>query len=309
MKEVIGLIGGRSGEALTDSLHKKDIQVALIIGKKDESGYEKAEYVLESDLSKKEDIYNFFSNKGVKNIVIGTGHILAFELAEYLEKRNLNVSVNIEASYLCKDKYVFKSIIEKLNIKTPKYLLIKENSNLNEFIYHIQEQIKLPCVIKSTIDRVQPELVYEKELLIEKIENILRLNSDVLIEEYIDGSDCTVPVKSDGKRINSLEVLYWSKAKELNLKGFKNPRANKLDKSIELRLKSLSEKIVRELNILGVPRVDYIVKNDEIYVLEVNSVIVSSHESTAMPMYRENNINIADEIINTAIDVFSMKME
>lgn len=304
MEEVLGLVGGRSGEALTDSIHKKNKKVALIIGDKNGSGYDKADYVFQSDLSNKDEILEFFKSRNVRNVIIGTGHILAFELAEYLEKNNINISVNIEASYLCKDKYLFKSTIEKLGIKTPQSLLIKEYNDIKKYLKKDGGEIKLPCVLKSNIDVVQPELIHEKEKIIEKAKYILSLGSKVLIEEYIDGNDCTVLVCNDKNNVKSSPVLYYSKAKEYNLEGFKNAKSEKMNEQLELNLTSLSERIIQSLDIIGVSRVDYIVRENEIYVLEVNSVILSCYESTVMPMYKLNNINVADNIVETAISIF-----
>lgn len=307
MEQVLGLIGGRSGEALTDSIHKKNKKVAIVIGSENGSGYNKADYVCKSDLSNKHEILEFFQSNNVKNVIIGTGHILAFELAEYLEKNNINISINIKASSLCKDKHLFKSALEKLGIKTPKSLLISEYNDIEKYLEKDNSGINLPCVLKSNIDVVQPELIYDKTKLIEKTKHILSLNSQVLIEEYIDGNDCTVMVCNDKNAVKSSPVLYYSKAKEFNLAGFKNAKSVKMSQQLELNLKSLSERIIETLDIIGVSRVDYIVKEDKIYVLEVNSVIVSCYEGTIMPMYKLNNINVADNIVDTAISIFNNK--
>ena len=45
VKTMIGLIAGKSGDSLTDELHDLGYQVALVVGKEQEPGTEKADWI------------------------------------------------------------------------------------------------------------------------------------------------------------------------------------------------------------------------------------------------------------------------
>lgn len=303
MKELIGVIGGKSGDSITDELHKKNKKVLLISGKADEPGTDNADIVVIKNLTHKEEIYQSIIENKVKKVIIGTGHILAIELAQYLKDRNISISINIELSKLCKDKYLFKRYIENKGFKTPKYKYLEyKETNMNE-LQLICKDIELPCVLKSTIDLTQPQLIHNSEDLKNEITGIFNLKSDVLIEEYIDGSDCTVAVYSDGIKIKDLGIIYWSKAKDCKLKGFRNAHSVKLSDDIEEEVISISHKLAEAINMLGVCRIDFIIQNSKIYILEVNSISVCGYTGFLYHLFKERNINIADISVETALSI------
>lgn len=89
-----------------------------------------------------------------------------------------------------------------------------------------------PCVIKSTIDLFQPIEMHTfaefEEFMDEKIS--LLDETDLLIEEFIDGYDCTVAVACNGEEIKNYGVTYYSKAKEYGLKGFDKAKIKHFDR-------------------------------------------------------------------------------
>lgn len=303
MKELIGVIGGKSGDAITYELKKIDKKVLLIVGKENEPGVNDADIVLVKNLSEKEYIYKFLISHNVKKVIIATGHILAIELAEFLKERNISVSIDIDFTKLCKDKYIFKEFIKDKGFKTPSHKYIKYNENNREHIDSIIEETELPCVLKSTIDKTQPQLIHNKIDMKNEIEKILSLNSDLIIEEYINGNDCTVAICSDGNEIINLGITYWSKAKENNLKGFKNAYSIKMSEEIENEIISIANKLAIAIGVLGLCRVDFIVQNEEIYILEVNSVVVCGYTGTLYPFFKEQNINLAEMAVQTALKI------
>lgn len=305
MKELIGLIGGKSGDSITDELHKKNKRVLLIVGKENEPGTDKADIVLVKELNYKEEIYKSIIENKITKVIIATGHILAIELAEYLKERNISISINVELSKLCKDKYLFKQYIESKGFKTPKYKYLNYKKTKADELELLVEAIKLPCVLKSTIDVIQPQLINNIKELKDEILKIFNLNSDVLIEEYIDGNDCTVAIYSDGIEVRDLGVTYWSKAKEHKLRGFENAYSINLSDYLELEVLRISHELAKTIDLLGLCRVDFIVKGEEIYILEVNSVIVCGYTGNIPQLFKEKNINLAEVSVETALSILA----
>ncbi|MGG1630900.1 ATP-grasp domain-containing protein [Rossellomorea sp. NRS-1567] len=302
---IIGLIAGSSGDALTDQLQKSGFEVALVAGKQNEPGYEHANHTLVEDMSNKEEIERFFSNKNVRSIVIGTGHKKVIELAEYLESKGFVTSINPERSQFAKDKIDFKENLIKSGFTTPNFYVIEEKAELKEVLGNLT----LPCVVKSAIDLIQPRKANDTIELEDAVGNVLATGSKVLIEEFVSGTDYTVPVKNDGNKVEALEALNYNKANEYKLIGFEKRSNPKMDRNTEEKLKDIAVEIVKKFNFTGLVRVDCIVENGEVLVLELNSVIVTGYKSTLMPFYKEAGIDIAKEMIDVSLKILRGKEE
>lgn len=306
MKEVIGLIAGRSGDTLTNELKKRGYEVALVIGKEDEPGSKEADFVFINDLRNHKEIYNFFKEKNVNYLVVGTGHYLALELFKYLEKKGIKLSINLTTTLLCKNKYKLKEKIEKMGYKTPKYLLIDKSKDFFEIANIVEKNFNYPIVLKSPDDKVLPVAVQNIEEIRYYCKLLKEKSSDIMLEEYIVGSDVTTPVLNDGKITKALGIMYWSKGKEENLKGFEKAYSNKIPDEEDV-LKQISN-LIKELNVLGLSRVDYIYKDKQIYILEINSIIVTGNTgSTYNETWKKNGYKFPALLIENALNIFNLK--
>lgn len=305
--QCIGLVGGSSGDSLTDQLHDLGYSVASVNGSPGEPGVIQADYSLIIDLDKHEEILSFFEANAVKCVIIGTGHIKAIRLAVFLESKGLITSLDISNAELAKDKVLFKLKLEEMNFLTPRFVSFRTAYSLSEII----EKVGLPCVVKSAIDFIQPQKVKTELELQTAIEEVQATGTEVLIEEFISGNDCTVAVVSDGKETKGLGVLYYSKAKEYGLKGFEGAYTAKLDGEKELELNRLSERLTTNLGFEGLIRVDYVVseQTNQPYILEVNSVIVTGYNGSAYPFFRKQGIDIAHEMVVNALKMFRNRDE
>lgn len=297
MKKCIGLIAGHSGDSLTDKLLMRGYSVAMVGGREDEPGMNKANYVLVEDLGNHRNIVKFFNKNNVQKVIIGTGHSKAILLANNLENEGIITNVNYSNSLLAKDKIKFKDELIKGNFQTPKYMSIYTNGKFSTD--EIVDEIGIPCVVKSATDAVQPEKVNSAIELIKAIENVKVTDTVVMIEEYIKGNDCTVAVVSDAKNIDSLGVTYYSKAKEYKLKGFDEAYSRQVSLQTESELSDIAVKIVKDLGFVGVLRVDFIIDENSgiVYILELNTVIVTGYNGSAYPFFESQNIDIAEIMI------------
>lgn len=301
--ECIGLIAGHSGDSLTDELHNLGYEVAIVGGKKNEPGMSNADFVLVQDLDSYNEIIDFFLDHKVKRIVIGTGHSKALGLSNKLNMNGLITNIDYELSMLAKDKIKFKDALKLINVDTPKYLSFKDDNINCEEIIHL---IGLPCVVKSAVDAIQPQKVDNYKELCDAINEVNETNTDILIEEYIKGNDCTVAVKSNGMLSEDLGVTYYSKAREYKLKGFNEAYSAKMSFETEKELCLIARKVTEEMGFIGLVRVDFIVA-DKIYALELNSVIVTGYNGSAYPFFKAQDINIAKVMIDNAIEIFKYK--
>lgn len=311
--EVIGLIAGISGEILAKKLHQRKKRVALIEGKKGESGEETADLVCVADLRNTDKIDEFLKTNSINKIIIGTGHILALLLAKELEGRGYCLSNNVDASLLAKDKVKYKEALINAGFQTPKYLS-EEFENEPITVDIIKKHIGLPCVVKSPIDKILPQKVNSEYELKQAITDVRSANSPVLIEQFVSGIDVTVPVVVKGKTAETVIVSYYSKAKECHLKGFMDgDLENKtLSDEDEKKLRNYCEQAALKTGMEGLCRIDAIITSDrQIFILEANSIMVTGVHPNQIEYGRyfleREHVDFADILIDVAINKFEGK--
>lgn len=302
----IGLIGGKSGDLVSQEIQKRGYKVALVCGKENEQGFDIADKVFVKDLSNKKEILEFFLNLGVTEVIISTGHILAFELADYLEKNQMKISIDVKTSFLCKDKYALKEKMLEYGFDTPKFLFFQYDSKHLNNLEKITENFNFPLVLKPNTDKLEPIAVHNKEELYKYYYKIVNLNSNILVEELIIGSDLTVPVLYDGENIKSIGIMYWAKGSEDKLIGFEASKSYKINN--EEAVIETVEKLIKKINVLGLSRADLIVTEDKIYFLEINSVIVCGNlGGTYTKLWISKGYNFASLLVDNAFRIFNLK--
>jgi D-alanine-D-alanine ligase len=167
----------------------------------------------------------------------------------------------------------------------------------------VSENLSYPVVVKSHIDTTQPEKVFNANDLTLLVDKILSDGAKALVEQFIDGNDCTVAVKNVDGETTDFGVTYYSKAKEYNLKGFSGADSVKMSSLEENEICKLSQKLILDFNIPSLVRVDFIVKDGHAYILEVNSVIVTGFNGSAYPFFMDKGVDIAEVMVDTALSI------
>ena len=182
-------------------------------------------------------------------LLLGTGHILGFYLADYLKEKGLKVSVDPKMSLLAKDKLVYKELFQKNSVLTPAYLKIEVEEKYD--IEDVYNKVGCPCVVKSSIDTTYPKKANTKEGLKQYIKEVLETKSLVLVEQFILGTPLTVPVYVTRNEVKPIIVGYYNKPKYFHLVGFENSYIEKKLTSVQQEeLLKLAEEIVKKVRIL-----------------------------------------------------------
>lgn len=175
------------------------------------------------------------------------------------------------------NKYITKQLLKNANIKVANSLFIKNKDKLNDIDL---SNLNYPLVVKPNEDgsSVGIKIVNNFEELIEGINKIRKLGQDILIEEYIKGNEVSCGVIETINGIEALEVLdiktnstfydYDAKYKDNNT----YIDVSSLDKDIVDKIKKTARRVFITLNSKDYARVDMIVNDNGIYVLEINTL-------------------------------------
>ncbi len=182
------------------------------------------------------------------------------------------------ASSLAMNKILSKKIFEQSGLLVPKHILI-ESWNRN-----IKTDFKYPVVVKpcSQGSSVGISIVRNPKDLKKALELAFKLDSFVIVEEYIEGMEITIGVLGNNPKnyvalpiieiVTSSKYEFYSYDAKYVQGGSEHIIPARIEKSLEIRAINAALKAYKSLNIEVYARVDMIISKSKIYVLEVNTL-------------------------------------
>ncbi len=226
-------------------------------------------------------------------------NLIQYGITKILEQNNVKViGCDSGASYICSSKdLTYKHVPENiLKIKSFKY-------RTAELKYeNIKDKIgKNPFVIKPD-DRTSSDLIFiiDNRSMFERIKEIyLEKNIEyLLVQEYVEGTPISVSLVCNNKdtsviSINSQEIC--ESENKIRYLGCKTPIKHPLEKE----LYEISRTIVQSiLGLKGFVGIDYIIQNNNIFFVEINSRITTPY----IVLQKNCKENLTDTIIDYFIN-------
>jgi len=152
----------------------------------------------------------------------------------------------------------------------------------------ILQQISLPCFIKPNQggSSVGISKVNHKEEIIPALEKAFVEDTEVLVEEFIEGRELTIGVmKRKGEIIAFPITEIISKKEFFDFEAKYNPKLNQeitpanIPLSLEQHIQETAKKLYQVLHLKGIVRFDFIQSLNGLFFLEVNTVPGLSAES------------------------------
>jgi len=207
------------------------------------------------------------------------------ELQVIFEKQNINFTCcGSKTSELTFNKFKCNKVLQELGYSIADSILINSKNYKPE---EINQQINTPFIVKPNQAGSSNgiSLVKNIGMLNDAIQTALKHDNDVIIEEYIDGTEisCGVfKIKDDIILLPITEIIsendffdyeakYHNKSKEIT-----PARISKKQKE-EVHL--ITKKIYEQLELRGLCRVDYIIKENQPYIIEINTIPGLSEKS------------------------------
>ncbi len=177
------------------------------------------------------------------------------------------------------NKYVCKQIVSQLGVMTAKAVCVSKNDKVEE--EKIISELSLPCFVKPNNggSSIGVSKVNKKEELKPALVEAFKEDEEVLIEEFISGTEITCGViRKKG------EVTVLPLTKVVSKKGFFDYEAKYAEGMAEeitpagipeeegKKCREISMHLYKNLNCRGMVRFDYILSNGNFYFLEVNTI-------------------------------------
>jgi D-alanine-D-alanine ligase len=184
------------------------------------------------------------------------------------------------------NKYVCKTFLSHCGIKTAVAVLLKKN------VPFIAESIitktGLPCFVKPNCSGSSfgVSLINNADDLNNAIEMALKEDNEVLIEEYIKGTELTcglVKLKYKELVFPVTEIVSKKQFFDYEAKYTAGMSEEitpaRIPEEISLKCQTLSSRIYSLLNCTGIVRIDFICRDGEFYFLELNGIPGMTKES------------------------------
>jgi len=184
---------------------------------------------------------------------------------------------------LCMDKVLTKRLVESLGIETPsfasqKFFVDKDYSpQIAQFKKEIISKLHFPCVVKPANlgTSIGIRVVQDEEALGPAIENCLEVSSSILVEEFIEGREITLPMMGNDF-FGVVEIqptknnFYDNTAKMDNLRTQICPA--ELESEMYTLIKQKAHTLYTYFNCKGLIRIDAILREGKMYFLEINTL-------------------------------------
>ena len=234
------------------------------------------------------------------------------ELQQYFSKLNIPITGCGEfQSRLTFDKVKCLEFLKPHGIKSANSFVISKGDNVDT--NKIIDQVGLPCFVKASRSGSSYGIskVSKKEDIDKALEIAFKEDSQVLIESFLDGTEVSVGVISYDNEILALpitEIVTDNDFFDYNAK-YKGQADEitpaRLSHEMTLKIKSIAKKIYHILDMKGFSRSEFIIQNNDIFLLEVNSVPGLTSESILPKQANASGIELKDlftNAINEAIN-------
>lgn len=189
---------------------------------------------------------------------------------------------------LCKDKGLTKVILNYHQIRTPKFLVAKKSRPLKAIKDFSFPAFVKPLQLESSEGISQDSYVENEKDALARVKFIHeRLGVDAIIEEFVDGREVYVSILGNEKlSVFPPRELFFRQVPEDEPKfatfqskwnqeyrkkwGIDSGWAAEMSEATKKRLFDICKKIYRLLGIQGFGRIDFRIKDEEIYFIEAN---------------------------------------
>ncbi len=238
-------------------------------------------------------------------------------IQEVLESKGITYTGSgIKASKLAMNKVESKDVFRRNNIPTPDYFTASTQQNISEITDGIKS-LKLPLITKpvSNGSSIGISIVKEYDGIKDAIEHTGSYGREILVEECIEGRELAVSVLNEkalpvieiktATGIYDYDAKYKSDKTQYNIltSGDESSEAT-LPYDVYERVQELAVRAHSSLGCRTFSRVDMILnKDDEIYVLEVNTIPGFTERSLLPKAAAAANISFSElcnAIVNAA---------
>ncbi|GAB3067794.1 carbamoyl-phosphate synthase large subunit [Virgibacillus ainsalahensis] len=219
-----------------------------------------------------EDVMHVVDLEQPEGVIVQFGGQTAINLAAGLKRRGVKIlGTDLEAIDRAEDRDKFEELLEELNLLRPKGKAVKKLDQAME----VANSIGYPVLVRPSyvIGGSRMEIVYsdnELEAYLKKSDNI-QSEHPILIDKYITGIEVEVDAISDGETViipGIMEHIERSGVHSGDSIAVYPPQ--RITESVKEKCMDAATRIAQALHVKGLINIQFIIQNEDVYVLEVN---------------------------------------
>ncbi|THE11199.1 carbamoyl phosphate synthase large subunit [Bacillus timonensis] len=217
-----------------------------------------------------EHVLNVIEAEKVDQVIVQFGGQTAINLAQRLEAAGVSiVGITHDVIDQLEDRDRFYKLLEKVNIKHIPGEIAEDTQDLLEK----SSEIGYPVLIRPSyvIGGKGMVVINDEDELISFVKEISSDSFPLLIDAYVPGLEIEIDLLSDGH-----EILIPTIVEHIEKAGVHSGDSHAIMPAISLTeenkktVTDYAEKIVRELQFKGIMNIQFVINDNQIYVLEVN---------------------------------------
>jgi len=219
-----------------------------------------------------EDVDSILETEKPYGVVVQFGGQTAIKLTKYLHDKGVNIlGTSADSIDAAEDRERFDALLEKCGIPRPKgeTVLTKEQAVV------VAEKLGYPVLLRPSyvLGGQNMIIAYNTQDVEEYMDVITSHMKDnlVLIDKYMMGKEVEVDAICDGENFLIPGIMeHIERAGIHSGDSISVYPAQSLSQRIKRILIDYTGKLARELKVVGLVNIQYVVYNDDVYVIEVN---------------------------------------
>ena len=220
-----------------------------------------------------EDIMNIINFEKPDGVLVQFGGQTPLKIANQLASAGVKIyGTSSESINLAENREEFAKVIDKLKILTPEYCIAKNYDD----IYAYAETANFPVLVRPSfvLGGRAMQIVYSKEQLVDYVFRSAEATNDhpILIDQFIENAfEFDVDALCDGE-----EVFIGGIMQHIEEAGVHSGDSScvippyEVSDAVKKEIETITAKLALELKVIGLINLQFAVKDDKVYVLEVN---------------------------------------
>ncbi len=219
-----------------------------------------------------EDVMGIIKTENPYGVVVAFGGQTAIKLTKFLSDNGINIlGTSYDAIDMAEDRERFDELLEKYNIKRPNGVTVMTT----EEALDVASKVGYPVLLRPSyvLGGQNMIIAFNEDDVKEYMAIILAQNIEnpILIDKYLQGTEIEVDAICDGE-----DILIPGIMEHIERAGVHSgdsiavyPAWNLSDEMTQIIIES-SRNLAIELQTKGLVNIQYLIYNDELYVIEVN---------------------------------------
>ena len=220
-----------------------------------------------------EDIMNIINFEKPDGVLVQFGGQTPLKIANQLASAGVKIyGTSSDSINLAENREEFTKVIDKLKISTPEYCIAKNYDD----IYSYAETANFPVLVRPSfvLGGRAMQIVYSKEQLVDYVFRSAEATNDhpILIDQFIENAfEFDVDALCDGEN-----VFIGGIMQHIEEAGVHSGDSScvippyEVSDAVKKEIETITAKLALELKVVGLINLQFAVKDDKVYVLEVN---------------------------------------